>query len=312
MRDLYPEIEPFDVFEFPVSDIHKLYVEQAGNPKGKPIVFLHGGPGAGTDPKQRCYFDPEKWRVILFDQRGCGKSKPFSCLEQNTTWDLVSDIEKIREKLGIERWHVFGGSWGSTLSLAYAESHPDRVLGLILRGIFLLRRSEINWFYQFGASELYPEAWDDFLKPIPVSERDNLLEAYHRRLTSSDEKIVQEAAKAWSLWEGRTAKLIPNSEFISQFGEDQFSHAFARIECHYFKNKGFFKEDAWLLKNVNRIAHIPAVIVQGRYDMPCPVRSAYDLSKAWATAKLQIVQDAGHSAGEPGIMEALLDATDQF
>ncbi|MEI6805088.1 MAG: prolyl aminopeptidase [Myxococcaceae bacterium] len=312
MRSLYPEIEPFNTFEFPVSDIHTLYVEEAGNPKGKPIVFLHGGPGGGIDAKNRRYFDPNKWRVILFDQRGCGKSKPFSCLEQNTTWDLVSDIEKIRTMLGIERCHVFGGSWGITLSLAYAETHPEVVLGLILRGIFLLRRSEINWFYQFGASEIYPDAWDDFLKPIPESEHDNLLEAYHKRLTSLDKHIVSEAARAWSVWEGRTAKLIPNADFISRFAEDDFSHAFARIENHYFKNKGFFEEDGWLLKNISKIAHIPAVIAQGRYDMPCPVRSAYDLVKAWPKAELKIIADAGHSAGEPGITEVLLDATDRF
>ncbi|MES2504927.1 MAG: prolyl aminopeptidase [Myxococcota bacterium] len=312
MRDMYPEIEPFDTFELPVSDIHTLYVEQSGNPNGKPIVFVHGGPGGGTEPKQRRYFDPKKWRIILFDQRGCGKSKPFSCLEQNTTWDLVADMEKIREKLQIKQWHVLGGSWGSTLALAYAETHPEKVLGLILRGIFLVRRSEINWFYQFGASELYPDAWEDFLAPIPAAERGNLVEAYHRRLTHSDEKVVLEAAKAWSTWEGRTSKLIPDLKFISHYESPDFAHAFARIECHYFKNEGFFEEDGWLLKNASKIAHIPTVIVQGRYDMPCPVRSAYDLSKVLPLAQLQIIQDAGHSAGEPGITEALLDATDRF
>lgn len=312
MRSLYPEIEPFHTFELPVSSLYTIYVEESGNPEGKPIVFVHGGPGGGTEPKQRRYFDPQKWRIILFDQRGCGKSKPFSCLEENTTWDLVADMEKIREKLQIKNWHVFGGSWGSTLALAYAEKHPETVLGLILRGIFLVRRSEINWFYQFGASEIYPDAWDDFLKPIPESERDNLLEAYHKRLTSSDIKIQQEAAEAWSTWEGRTSKLIPSTDFVSHYADSRFANAFARIENHYFRNRGFFEEDGWLLKNVSRIAHIPAVIVQGRYDMPCPVRSAYDLSKAWPKAELQIITDAGHSAGEPGITEALLNATDRF
>ncbi len=312
MRSLYPEIEPFHTFELPVSDLHTIYVEESGNPQGKPIVFVHGGPGGGTEPKQRRYFDPQKWRIILFDQRGCGKSRPFSCLEQNTTWDLVADMEAIREKLGFDKWHVFGGSWGSTLSLAYAIKHPERVLGLILRGIFLVRHSEIQWFYQFGASEIYPDAWDDFLAPIPEAERGDLLSAYHKRLTSSDERVVTEAAKAWSTWEGRTSKLIPNADFISHYSNDHFAHAFARIECHYFANKGFFEEDGWLLKNVNRIAHIPAVIVQGRYDMPCPVRTAWDLSKAWAKAELKIISDAGHSAGEPGITEALVNATDRF
>lgn len=312
MRELYPEIEPFDVFEFPVSELHTLYVEQVGNPNGRPIVFLHGGPGGGIDAKNRRYFDPQKWRVILFDQRGCGKSKPFSCLEQNTTWDLVSDIEKIRTILGIHQWHVFGGSWGSTLSLAYAISHPEQVLGLILRGIFLLRQSEINWFYQLGASEIYPDAWDDYLKPIPVAERGNLLAAYYKRLTSSDHKIVAEAAQAWSIWEGRTAKLIPDTSFISHFEDKHFSNAFARIENHYFTHKGFFEEDGWLLKNISKIAHLPGVIIQGRYDICCPVRSAYDLAKAWPKAELKIIPDAGHSAGDPGIMEALLDATDRF
>lgn len=312
MRSLYPEIEPFHTFELPVSNLHTIYVEESGNPNGKPIVFVHGGPGGGTEPKQRRYFDPQKWRIILFDQRGCGKSTPFSCLEENTTWDLVADMEKIREKLKIDRWHVFGGSWGSTLALAYAEKYPEIVLGLILRGIFLLRRSEINWFYQFGASEIYPDAWDDFLKPIPKAEQDNLLEAYYKRLTSSDIKIQQEAAEAWSTWEGRTSKLIPNTDFISHYSDAHFANAFARIECHYFKNRGFFEEDGWLLKNVGKIAHIPAVIVQGRYDMPCPVRGAYDLAKAWPKAELQIIADAGHSAGEHGITEALLNATDRF
>lgn len=309
---MYPEIEPFDSFRLQVSELHTLYVEQAGNPNGKPIVFLHGGPGGGIDAKNRRYFDPNKWRVILFDQRGCGQSKPFSCLEQNTTWDLVQDIETIRTKLGIEQWTVFGGSWGSTLSLTYALTHSDRVLGLILRGIFLLRRSEIQWFYQFGASELFPDYWDDFLKPIPIEERSNLLEAYHRRLNSPDANIVAEAARAWSLWEGRTAKLIPDSDFAAHFGEDEFSNAFARIENHYFSHQGFFKEDGWILKNMDRMAHIPGVIVQGRYDLCCPVRSAYDLSKAWPKAQLIIVPDAGHSASEDGIRGALIDATDRF
>ncbi|MBL4817903.1 MAG: prolyl aminopeptidase [Deltaproteobacteria bacterium] len=312
MRELYPEIELFNSFELPVSELHTIYVEESGNPDGKPVIFVHGGPGGGTEPKHRRYFDPQKWRIILFDQRGCGKSKPFSCLEENTTWDLVADMEKIREKLNINKWHVFGGSWGSTLALAYAEKHPDKVLGLILRGIFLMRKSEINWFYQFGASEIYPDAWDDFLKPIPEAEHGDLLNAYHKRLTSTDESVVTPAAIAWSTWEGRTSRLITEPDFVATFEDPKFAHAFARIECHYFKNKGFFEEDGWLLKNVPKIADIPAVIVQGRYDMPCPLRSAWDLSKAWPKAELVVLPDAGHSASEPGIMEALVDATDRI
>lgn len=296
----------------PVGDGHVLYVEEAGNPKGLPVVFLHGGPGGGIDADHRRYFDPAKWRIILFDQRGCGRSTPFGSIENNTTWKLVSDIEAIREKLGIPQWHVFGGSWGSTLALAYAETCPERVKGLVLRGIFLVRKREIDWFYQHGASELYPDAWEDFLAPIPALERHDLVSAYHKRLTSTDRSIVSEAAKAWSIWEGRTSKLLPDMKLIEHFGDDHFSHAFARIECHYFYNKGFFESDGWLLENVSRIQGIKGFIVQGRYDLPCPVRSAWDLHRAWPKSQLEIIPNAGHAASEPGITDALVRATDAF
>ncbi len=312
MRTFYPPVEPYNTFRLPVSNIHTLYVEEVGNPQGLPVVFVHGGPGGGLEPTQRRYFDPAKWRVILFDQRGAGKSAPRASLEENTTWDLVADMEKIRAHLGIEKWHVFGGSWGSTLSLAYAQTHPERVRGMVVRGIFLVRQSEIDWFYQQGASDIYPDAWEDFVRPIPENERHDFLAAYHKRLSSSDANVVREAAEAWSVWEGRTSKLLPDSALVRQFGADEFAYTFARIECHYFYNKGFMPEDGWLLKNVEKIRHIPAYIVQGRYDMPCPVRSAWDLHRAWPEANFTIVQDAGHAASEPGTTNALITATDEF
>jgi proline iminopeptidase len=312
MRTLYPPIDAYNTFMLDVGDGHTIYVEEAGNPQGKPVVFLHGGPGGGVDPDHRRYFDPKKWRIVLFDQRGCGKSTPFGSVENNTTWKLVSDIETIREKLAIPKWHVFGGSWGSTLALSYAESHPDRVKGLVLRGIFLLRKSEIDWFYQHGASELYPDAWEAYLAPIPKEERHDLLSAYHRRLTSSDAGVLSEAAKAWSIWEGSTSKLTPDLKMIEHFGDDRFSHAFARIECHYFTNNGFFERDGWLLENVDRIRHIKGIIVQGRYDLVCPMRSAWDLHRAWPNSTLEIIQNAGHAASEPATMDALIRATDTF
>jgi len=312
MRTFYPPIDTFNEFKLDVGDGHTLHVEEAGNPLGKPVVFLHGGPGGGIDPDHRRYFDPQKWRIVLFDQRGCGKSTPFGAIENNTTWKLVSDIEAIRTKLKIDRWHVFGGSWGSTLALAYAESQPERVKGLVLRGIFLLRKQEINWFYQHGASELYPDAWEEFLAPIPEEERHDLLSAYYKRLTGSDRDILARAAKAWSVWEAKTCKLQPDLALIEHFGDDHFAHAFARIECHYFYNRGFFEHDNWLLSNVHRIQNIKSFIVQGRYDMPCPVRSAWDLHRAWPESKLEIIQLAGHAASEPGILDALIRATDEF
>ncbi|MET4568367.1 prolyl aminopeptidase [Rhodanobacter soli] len=312
LRSLYPEIEPFDSGFLSVSPLHTLYYEQCGNPNGKPVVFLHGGPGGGTNAKCRRFFDPAVYRIVLFDQRGCGKSKPHAELTDNTTWDLVADIERVRERLGVERWQVFGGSWGSTLALAYAQTHPDKVSELVLRGIFMLRRWELEWFYQKGCDALYPDAWETYLNAIPEVERGDLMSAYHRRLTSPDAKTRTDAARAWSVWEGATSFLWQDKSHIESSAEDEFALAFARIECHYFVNGGFFEHDDQLLRNIERIRNIPAVIVQGRYDVVCPLRSAWDLHRAWPEADLHIVQDAGHSAFEPGIVHELVEATDRF
>jgi proline iminopeptidase len=312
LRSLYPEIEPFDSGFLPVSSLHTLYYEQCGNPNGKPVVFLHGGPGGGTNAKCRRFFDPAVYRIVLFDQRGCGKSTPHAELTDNTTWDLVADIERVREHLNIDRWQVFGGSWGSTLALAYAQTHPDKVSELVLRGIFMLRRWELEWFYQKGCDALYPDAWETYLNAIPEVERGDLMSAYHRRLTSPDAKTRTDAARAWSVWEGATSFLWQDKSHIESSAEDEFALAFARIECHYFVNGGFFEHDDQLLRNVERIRNIPAVIVQGRYDVVCPLRSAWDLHRAWPEADLRIVQDAGHSAFEPGIVHELVEATDRF
>lgn len=312
LRELYPPIEPYRTGFLKVSDLHTIYYEEVGNPKGKPVVFLHGGPGGGIEPQHRQYFNPKKWRVVLFDQRGCGRSTPFAELRDNTTWDLVSDIERLREHLGIERWVVFGGSWGSTLALAYAESHPNRCLGLILRGIFLLREKEVRWFYQEGASWFFPDAWQDYLAPIPPKERHDMVAAYYKRLTSPNARVRLTAAKAWSLWEGRLSRLHTDPEQLSRFSEDEFALAFARIECHYFIHKGFFEQDGQLLKNTKRIKHLPTVIVQGRYDVICPPISAWELHKALPNSELILVPTAGHSASEPGIRSELVKATDRF
>jgi proline iminopeptidase len=312
MRELYPSIDPYSTGTLAVSDLHTLYFEQVGNPDGKPILFLHGGPGGGCDPFHRRYFDPQKWRVVLFDQRGCGRSTPYAELKDNTTWDLVSDIEKLRSHLEIERWAIFGGSWGSTLALAYSQTHADRCVALILRGIFMMRPKELRWFYQEGASYLFPDAWEDYLKPIPLEEQHDLIAAYYRRLTSPDPAIRQVAAVAWSVWEGRTSKLSPDPFLEQRFGQGNFADAFARIECHYCVNNGFFQQEDQLLQNVDRIRHIPTVIVQGRYDVVCPPISAWELHKAWPESDLVLVPDAGHSATEPGIRSALLGATDRF
>ncbi|MGH1395162.1 MAG: prolyl aminopeptidase [Trichormus sp.] len=312
MRELYPLIEPYQEGKLQVSELHTIHFEESGNPQGKPIVLLHGGPGGGCPPFYRQYFHPEKWRLIMFDQRGCGKSQPHAELRENTTWDLVNDIEKLRSHLGIEQWVVFGGSWGSTLSLAYSQTHPERCLGLILRGIFLLRQKELRWFYQEGASYIFPDAWEEYLKPIPVDERDDLLTAYYKRLTSQDREIRQAAAKAWSIWEASTSRLFTDTQLIHNFAEDQFADAFARIECHYFINKGFLETDDQLLLNVERIRHIPAVIVQGRYDVVCPMISAWELHRAWPEAEFIVVPDAGHSMSEVGIRSALIEATDKL
>ena len=311
-RELYPEIEPFASGMLPVSDLHTIYFEQCGNPQGKPVVFLHGGPGAGCNPRSRRFFDPQHYRIVLFDQRGCGRSKPNAELRQNTTWDLVADIERLREHLGIERWQVFGGSWGSTLALAYAETHPARVTELVLRGIFMLRRWEIEWFYQKGCDAIFPDAWEEYLRLIPPAERGDLIAAYHRRLTSPDAAVRLAAAKAWSVWEGGTSYLLQNSDYMASTGADEFALSFARIECHYFVNRGFFEHDDELLRNVHKLKDIPAVVVQGRYDVVCPLRSAWDLHRAWPQAELRIVPDAGHSAFEPGNLHELILSTDRF
>ncbi|MGC9502777.1 prolyl aminopeptidase [Baaleninema sp.] len=312
MRELYPPIEPFKTGTLKVSDLHTLYYEECGNPEGKPAVFLHGGPGGGSIPSYRQYFNPDKWRLILFDQRGCGRSRPHAELRENTTWDLVSDIEKLREALGVEKWTVFGGSWGSTLALAYAETHPDRCTGLILRGIFMLRQKELRWFYQEGASYIFPEAWEEYLKPIPEDERGDLMQAYHKRLTSGNQRTRLKAARAWAIWEGSTSKLFPDPSVKKKFGREGFAEAFARIECHYFMNRGFFESEEQLLENVDRIRHIPTFIVQGRYDVVCPMQSAWELHKAFPEAEFVVVPNAGHSVSEPGVLSALVDATDRF
>ncbi|MBS1789282.1 MAG: prolyl aminopeptidase [Acidobacteria bacterium] len=312
MKTLYDPIEPYLQGMLKISDIHELYFEQCGNPDGQPVVFLHGGPGGGLTPDYRRFFDPNAYRIVLFDQRGSGKSTPHASLEENTTWHLVSDIERLREHLGIEKWTVFGGSWGSTLALAYAQTHPDRVSALVLRGIFLCRKKEIDWFYQEGASAIFPDVWEQYERIIPEAERGNMLEAYYRRLTSEDESIRLEAARAWSVWEGSTSKLFPDQNLIDDFGEAHLALSLARIEAHYFINNAFFESDNYLLENVGKIRHIPSVIVQGRYDVVCPIMSAWALHRAWPEAELIVVGDAGHSSMEPGIISELVNATDRF
>ncbi|MDP6907416.1 MAG: prolyl aminopeptidase, partial [Candidatus Marinimicrobia bacterium] len=269
--NLYPTAELFNSFQLPVSDMHSIYVEESGNKNGKPVIFLHGGPGGGISSSYRQYFDPEKWRIIMFDQRGCGKSTPFAELKENTTWDLVEDIEKIRKHLGIDSWVVFGGSWGSTLSLAYSQTHPSSCKGLILRGIFLVRKKEIDWFYQEGANNIFPDRWESFLAPIAPDKRSNLLKAYYEILTGDDHSKKIEAAKAWSTWEGSTVRLLLDENFIGDFSDEKFAEAFARIECHYFMNNCWFNSDNYLIENIDKIRNIPAVIVHGRYDIICPV-----------------------------------------
>lgn len=312
MRELYPVITPYTTGKLQVSDLHTLHYEEVGNPQGKPAIFLHGGPGGGIDPVYRQYFDPQEWRLVLFDQRGCGQSTPHAELKENTTWDLVKDIETLRQHLDIDQWVVFGGSWGSTLALAYSQTHPESCKGLILRGIFMLRHQELQWFYQEGASNIFPDAWEAYLQPIPLEERQDLISAYYRRLTSNDPNIQLEAAKAWSVWEATTSKLLPDPELQEKCGEDTFATAFARIECHYFMNKGFLDTEDQLMQGCDRIQHLPIVIVQGRYDVVCPVISAWELHQQLPQSELQIIADAGHSITEPGIRNALIEATDRF
>lgn len=310
LRDLYPELDCYDHGWLSVDGRHRVYYEQSGNPKGVPVLFVHGGPGGGTEPKHRRYFDPRHYRIVLVDQRGCGKSTPHADLVDNTTWHLVEDFERLRAQLGIERWHLFGGSWGSTLALAYAETHSERVRSLTLRGIFLLRRAELEWFYQQGASWLFPDAYDDYVAPIPKAERADLMAAYYKRLTGLDEAEKLACAKAWSIWEGRTSRLLVDPDLVAKTADPHFALAFARIECHYFVNKGFLRSDTQLLEDVPKIRHLPCTIVQGRYDVVCPAASAWALHKAWPGSKLVIVPDAGHSASEPGIVARLVEATD--
>ena len=312
MRTLYPTIEPYDTGTLRVDERHALYYEQCGNPQGKPVVLLHGGPGGGCSPKMRCFHDPAKYRIVLFDQRGSGRSTPHADLVDNTTWDLVADIERLRETLGVEAWQVFGGSWGSTLALAYAQKHPHRVTELVLRGIFMLRRWELEWFYQEGTSRLFPDAWEHFVAPIPEAERDDLIAAFHRRLTSEDVDTRLAAARAWSVWEGATSFLHVDQDFVSGHENAEFALAFARIENHYFVHGGFFEVEDQLLRDAHLIADIPGVIVHGRYDVVCPLANAWQLHKAWPRAQLEISPASGHSAFEPENIDALIRATDRF
>mgnify|MGYP003571218552 FL=1 len=312
LRSLYPPIEPFDSGMLRVSDLHEIYYEVSGAPDGKPVVVCHGGPGGGSTPSMRRYFDPARYRIVLFDQRGCGKSKPHAELEDNNTWALVEDMETLRAHLGLERWQVFGGSWGSTLALAYAQTHPERVTELVLRGIFTLRREEIEWFYQEGASWIFPDAWAEYLAPIPETERGDMITAYYKRLTGDDKAEQLRAAKAWSVWEGGTVSLLPSEERMQTFSSDDFALAFARIECSYFHHGGFFDRDDQLFANIDRIRRIPAIIIQGRYDVVTPIKTAWELHQRWPEAEFKIILDAGHAASEPGIIDALVRATDNF
>jgi proline iminopeptidase len=311
LRTLYPAIEAYETGMLDVGDGHKIYYERSGKKGGKPAVFLHGGPGGGFSPSHRQLFDPEVYDVTLFDQRGCGRSTPYASLEANTTWHLVADIEALRELMGVEKWLVFGGSWGSTLALAYAQKHPERVSELILRGIYTLTQPELDWYYQFGVSEMHPEKWERFLAPIPENKREDMLAAYHEILTGDDETARIEAAKAWTIWEGETITLLPDEAFSAPFRDGHYALAFARIETHYFINKGWMDEGQ-LLRDAGRLAGIPGTIVHGRYDMPCPARYAYALHKAWPDADFQMVEGAGHAYSEPGILDQLIRATDRF
>jgi proline iminopeptidase, Neisseria-type subfamily len=311
LRTFYPEIEPFETGHLDVGDGHVIYWERVGTKGAKPAVFLHGGPGGGLSPNQRRVFDPKLYDVILFDQRGCGKSTPHASLEANTTWHLVADIERLREMAGFEKWLVFGGSWGSTLALAYAETHPERVSELIVRGIYTLTRAELEWYYQFGVSEMFPDRWERFVAPIPEAERGDMMAAYRKRLTGSDRAEQLACAKAWSQWEGGTITLLPDPALTEAFGGDEFALAFARIENHYFVHGGWF-EEGQLLKNAHRLADIPGVIVHGRYDMPCPAKYAWALHKAWPKAEFHLIEGAGHAFSEPGILDNLIRATDRF
>ena len=311
MKNLYPPLEPFETHVLN-ADGHKVYYEVSGNPDGKPALFVHGGPGGGGSTDVRRFFNPDLYKIVVFDQRGCGRSKPHASLEQNTTWDLVSDMESIRENLSIDSWLVFGGSWGSTLSLAYAQKYPHRVSELVLRGIFMLRKKELDWFYQEGASKLFPEAWEEFIKPIGQDKRNNLMDAYREIFYGTDQRAKLEAAIAWSKWEAATSSLIFSQARVDDFQEPEFALAFAMIENHYFVNKGFFTHENQLLDGVDKIRQIPTVIVQGRYDVVCPIESAWELANKWPEAELIITPNSGHSAFERENIAALVDATDRF
>ena len=309
---LYPEIEPFRTGRLKVSDLHEIYFEECGNPEGKPALLVHGGPGGGANALMRRYHDPAHYRIILFDQRGCGRSTPHAELEGNSTWALVADMERLRAHLGVERWQLPGGSWGSTLSLAYAQTHPDRIAELILRGIFTLRRRELEWFYQEGCSWIFPEAFEDYLRPIPEEERGDMIAAYYRRLTDPDRAVQLEAARAWSVWEGTTLSLLQDPARVAKFAADEYARAFARIECHYFINGGFFERDDQLIADAGKLAGLPGIVVHGRYDVVTPVRTAWELAAAWPDADLRIVPDSGHAMTEPGIIHELVAATRTF
>ncbi|WP_374576687.1 prolyl aminopeptidase [Phenylobacterium sp.] len=310
-RGLFPDNEPYAYGWLPTGSPHEIFYEECGNPDGKPCVILHGGPGGAINPTMRRFFNPARWRMALFDQRGCGKSRPNASLEDNTTWSLIEDIERLRTHLGVEKWTVFGGSWGSTLALAYAITHPQRVEALVLRGIFLLTQRELRWFYQDGASFLFPDAWARFCAPIPPEERGDMMAAYHKRLTHPDRRVQAEAAAAWSQWEGDTISIRGPEARPSKFNEIDFAIAFARIECHFFVNGGFFKEDGWILSNIDRLRGIPGWIVQGRFDVVTPMESAWRLKNAWPEADFDIVWDAGHASTEPGVVDGLVRATEQ-
>jgi len=312
LRSLYPAAEPYNSGMLRVAAEHEIYFEECGNPQGKPVVFVHGGPGAGCDNRARRFFDPDAYRIVLFDQRGCGRSKPHASLVDNTTWHLVADMEQLRRHLGIDSWQVFGGSWGSTLGLAYAQTHPERVTELVLRGIFLLRQWELHWFYQHGASALFPDRWQQYVAPIPTAERSDLIAAFYKRLTGTHRDNMIAAARAWSAWEAATSFIHTNDDMIGKWSVDDFAVAVARIECHYFVNRGFLDSEDQLLRNVDRIRHIPGVIVQGRYDVVCPMQTAWELHRAWPEADFRVVPDAGHSGFEPGITHELVSATDRF
>jgi len=310
MRTKYPPIEPYQTGFLDVGSGHSVYWEESGNSNGLPVIFLHGGPGSQTEPGHRSFFNPKIYRIILMDQRGAGKSRPHSSLIDNTTWHLVDDLEKLRRHLNINQWVVFGGSWGSTLALTYAETHPEKVLALIVRGIFLGRKKELHWFYQFGAHHIFTDEWEKYIEIIPLVERENLIEAYYRRLTSEDPSIRKLAAARWSGWEAANLKLISDPNLSQFFTQSDHADALARIECHYFINKLFFKTDNWLLEHAGALKNIPGTIVQGRYDMVCPFESAWELHKAWPKANFEIIKDAGHAGSEPGIVDALIRATD--